>query len=328
MSVRTSRPLPPKAAMVRWESGANTEKFSVQEILAGDSAGFMLVEDDFAILESALKYNYVTARQMSLLLTGDSASRDVQRRLTILLDHGLLSRAWSAYRTTPMPVTLEDGELGTRQKNVKEYIFALSQKGFDLLAAVDHQLAVEWEGHWQSRALVPSRKNSLAHELGRNEVCLAMIRATKAFGRPIVDWRGPREAYHRFVPSAPGSSALLSEPDSILLLDNGRPLFIEYERSGRIARFHKKMMDTRNYMVAGGWKQRFGLQPWVVYAVPEGTGTQERESGSYGGLLRQAVMGSAMRYLLLDQASWESGTWDAVKADGTMTSLWKVVLGD
>jgi len=328
MSTRMNRPLPPKSAMVRWEAGKEAAKFSPEEILSGESTGFLLVDDDFNILEVALRYNYVTARQISLLLTNDSASRDVQRRLTILLDHGLLSRAWSTYRTTPMPVTLRNGEIGTRVKNIKEYIFTISQKGFDLLLTADQPLAAEWQGNWQPKDLTPSRKNSLAHELGRNDVCLAMMRALNALGRPVADWRGPREAFHRFSPGIPGAVAQLSEPDSILLLDNGRPLFIEYERSGRIGRFHKKMIDTRNYMVSGGWKQRFGLQPWVVYAIPEGTGTQERASGSYGGLLQQAVMGNAMRYLLLDQASWESGTWDAVKADGTIGSLWKVVLGD
>lgn len=318
--------MPPKSAIAQWERGKDADKFSVQDMLTGKSSGFFLVEDDFAILTALLRYNFSTGRQMTMLLAEETAKRDVQRRLLVLFNNGLIERRWGMYRTTPMPITLPNGETGTRFKNIKEYIFALSQKGFDLLAQSEEELAVAWQANWLPKALTNSRKNSLRHELGRNDVCLAMFGALRALGRPAIDWRGPREAFHRYVPGSPGAAALMAEPDSVLILDNGHPLFLEYERSGRPERFYKKMVNMRIYIAAGGWKQRYIGRPWVVYAIPDGLGTQKR--GAYGSLLKQAIMGNAMRYLLLDQASWETGTWDAVGPDGLIVPLWKTVLSE
>ena len=314
--------------MPRWERGKDADKFTVTDILSGQSSGFFLVETDFEIMTAALRYNFSTARQLVILLDGRAAKRDVQRRLAILHNYGLVERLWGIYRTTPMPVSLPDGSIGTKDKRIKEYIFALSQKGFDLLVRSENEYAVAWQGNWQPKAWSSSRKNSLMHELGRNDVCLAMLQALRVLGRPAIDWRGPREAFHRYVPPAPGAAAILAEPDSVLILDNGRPLFVEYERSGRPERFYRKLINMRTYIASNGWKQRYLGSPWIVYAIPVGLGTQKVTSGTYGGLVHQAVMGNAMRYLLLDQTSWETGSWDAVRSDGSIVSLWKTVLSD
>lgn len=322
MTTRNSCRLPPMSGVVLWEKGAVADQYTVAQILTGDAADFVPVEDDFMLLESLLRYNYLSGQQANRL-----AGHDVHKRLSALFNLGLADRTWGTYRTTQVMVILKNMESANRTKHIKERVFALSQKGLDLLVEIGSELAVAWAGDWQPKSRSGSRKNSLAHELGRNDFCLAVIRAANNLGQPVIDWRGPREAFHRYSPGT-GAAALLSEPDSVLVLANGQPVLVEYERSGRVDRFYKKMMATHNYLASGGWKQRFGdVRPWVVYAIPEGTGTQMRASGSYGGLLKQAVVGNAMRYALVDQAAWEMGTWDAVTSDGTVTSLWHLLLG-
>lgn len=309
--VTKRRRFPDSSGIVSW---VRTEvQIDAQEILDGKIEDFLPTERDFNILEAALRYNYLTSTQIQLLCPfGDV--RSGRRRLLRLHTIGLLDRAGFAYR------------MGGNSKRVGEYVYALSQTGFDMLRESGTRLAREWNGDWHPRSQGESRKLSLLHELGRNDVCLAMMGVAERRGRPIVSWLGPREAFHRVPPPTPGAQGQRIEPDSALILDTGRPLLIEYERSGRPDRFHEKLLNMRRYVSGEAWRERYLQRPWVVYAIPSGKGTQDRAYGTFGALAKQAKIGSAMRYLLLDDLSWTTGDWQATDSNGDLVDFWKTVL--
>jgi hypothetical protein len=167
---------------------------------------------------------------------------------------------------------------------------------------------------WLLRSAGFSRKLSLEHKLGRNDVALALLDAAAVRGRPCVEWQGPREAMHRVPPPTPGAPWQQVEPDSVIVLDTGRPLLLEYERTGRTDKFLRKVRAMRLYLASGAWKERHTLAPW-----------EDRAAGSFGALAAQTRTTRAPRYLLLDELAWTSGAWEAVDGSGRTVSFWETV---
>lgn len=320
----TQRSMSPKSGVLIWDHDKSPEVTAL-DLLNAKNVNYLLTERDFGILEAMLQYNYLTARQAKSLF--EFSSRGAQDRLTTMQQIGLLDRAWGRYRKTPVPI--RNGEnLDSKLQSIGEWVYSLSSKGFEVLERSGFDLARAWSGSWVPRWHGESRKSSVAHELGRNDVCIAALKAAEHIGRPILEWHGPREAYQRVAPPTPGAPWQHIEPDSVLVLDTGRPLFIEYERSGRFNRIQKKIRDMRLYLASGAWKERYPLRPWIVYALLPGTGTQRVIAGSYGGLITQVKSGGAVRYLILDQTAWEHGTWEATNSDGKVVEFWKTVLAE
>lgn len=322
--------VPRASALVWWET-TPTPPVPVEELkrpaihgtmAAAADAPLLLDLDIDTILDAALRYNYVTVRQLALW--GSESHRRMSRHCEKLFRIGLLDRAQIQYRIKPVPFVSPAGELGTREHRIWEWAYALSQWGFAFLQQQLHPLALEWASDWRPRSTGESRKLSLAHELGRNDVALACWTATHRRNRDLMAWVGPREAYHRVPPATPGGTWQHVEPDSVLVCDNGRPLYLEYERSGRPDRLLKKAQVMRYYLASNAWKERYALQPWVVYAVPSGSGTQGRQS-TYGQVAKVVQAAGANRYLILDATAWEQGHWEAYDGRGRLVSFWDTV---
>lgn len=278
------------------------------EFLAGRTPA--LQEKDLAVLDALLRYNFLTPHQARRLWLW--SERAAQHRLARLHRLGWADR----------------GRAGnTAAAGRPPSVYALSQAGFDLLRQTGHALAGDWADHWRPKRATGSQKLSVIHELGRNDVCIALLETARALGIEVLDWEGPGETAQKFLADPTNHDWQRIEPDAVILLDRWQPLMIEYERSGRDSKFQKKVRALRAYLVGRHWQSRYPREPWVVYAVPSGTGTQGVLGGSYGGMALQAGMTGARNYLFLDEEAWEQGTWMATTGDGTVANFWDVVLG-
>lgn len=296
---------------------------TVQELI--DTNERRTQERDFDILNALLRYNYMTAHQISRTL--EAPLRSIQRRMVQLYKMGLMERARFAYQQDPYPKIQPDGSLNTGYRPISEWVYVLSQLGMDYLEWGEEPLAKEWASAWRPKSIGSSRKLSLDHELSRNDACLSIIEEGARRNRYIIDWMGSRESYAR-IPASPNGGAGAIEPDAILLLDTGRPLFVEYERSGRTTRFHSKARNLRRYFLGGYWKDQFVLEPWVIYAVSDDNNrTQNTASGSYQGLANTAKLFGARRYLLLNENAWRDGRWSALNSEGRLVDFWDTVWG-
>lgn len=214
---------------------------------------------------------------------------------------------------------------GRERVGGRQMVYALSRRGFEVLRRLENSLAVEWVEDWKPKSETGSQRLSVLHELGRNDVCIAICETAKARQRPVLDWEGSREGGKRFVANSTTHEWHRIYPDAVLILSNMQPLFIEYERSGRDTKFQQKVRALRAYLVSGQWQSRYPREPWVVYAIPAGVGTQGVVGGSFGGMVARAGMTGARNYLLLDEDAWTQGTWMAMTGDGKVVNFWDAI---
>lgn len=280
---------------------------SLDDILGLTAHRSTLTDVDLAILEALLRYNFLTTHQASRLW--EIPIRTIKRRFQELFHWGLVDRG-------PLP----DDTVGGRQM-----VYALSRMGFEVLERSENPLALAWREDWKPKSETGSQRLSVLHELGRNDVCIAICETAKARQHPVLDWEGAREGGQRFVSNATTHEWHRIDPDAVLIMDNMQPLFIEYERSGRDSKFQKKVRMLRTYLVSGQWQPRYPREPWVVYAIPKGLGTQGVIGGSFGGMVARAGMTGARNYVLLDEESWTEGTWMAITGDGKVANFWDVI---
>lgn len=294
--------------MVRWQQ-QGSPVVTLDDIMGLTAHRSTLSEQDIRLLEALLRYNFLTSEQASRLW--ESPLRTMEHRFTRLYQWGLVDR----------------GLLAGDSPGRRRLVYALSDRGFEVLRRLDHPLARDWAEDWKPKSKTGSQRLAVGHELGRNDVCIAIAETAKAVGKPLLDWEGPREAGQKFVANSASHEWHRVDPDAVLILGNMQPLFIEYERSGRDSKFQKKIRSLRAYLVSRQWQTRYPREPWVVYAIPAGTGTQGVVGGSYGGMVVQAGMTGARNYLLLDEESWARGTWMAMRGDGTVVNFWETVAG-
>lgn len=280
---------------------------SIDDVMGLTAHRSTLTDLDTAVLEGLLRYNFLTTQQASRLW--EVPIRTIKRRFQTLFQWGLVDRG-----------SLPDDGAGRRQ-----LVYALSRKGFEVLERSEHFLALAWRDDWKPKSETGSQRLSVLHELGRNEVCIAICETAKARKHPVLDWEGAREGGQRFVSNAATHEWHRIDPDAVLILDDMRPLFIEYERSGRDSKFQKKVRALRTYLVSGQWQTRYPKEPWVVYAIPKGVGTQGVVGGSLGGMVANAGMTGARNYVMLDEDSWTQGTWLAMTSDGKVANFWDVI---
>lgn len=289
--------------VVRWQRYYRP-LVSVDDVMGVTAHRRTLATLDVQILEGLLRYNFLTGQQASRLW--EVPLRTMERRLQRLFQWGLVDRG-------PLP----DSQAGGRQ-----LVYALAERGFEVLCRLEHPLAQEWQADWQPKSQSGSQRLSVWHELGRNDVCIAIAETAKARCHPVLDWEGPRECVHKFVANASTHEWQRVDPDAVLMLENFQPLFIEYERSGRDSKFQKKVRAYRTYLVSRQWQSRYPREPWIVYAIPEGMGTQGVVGGSLGGMVARAGMSGARNYLLLDEDAWTQGTWLALTGTGDVVDFW------
>lgn len=291
-----------KDKVVVWQSQKSING-SLDDILGVNQGKAFLTDRDITLLETLLRYNFLTvdlAKRLWLLPT-----RTLSYRFKRLYDWGLIDR----------------GSFAKEQKK-RQMVFTLSRRGFKTLIRLNNFFALLWAKDWEPRSETGSQRLSVLHELGCNEVCISLSETAQALNRPVVNWEGPRESTQRF--STPSGWHTLS-PDATLTLENGQPLFIEYERSGRNSKIQSKAQLMRIYLLSGQWQERYIREPWVIYAIPLGLGTQGVVGGSYGGIIVRANMTGARNYLILDEYAWTSGTWMATKGNGTVVDLWEEI---
>lgn len=308
-----------QSAVVRWNLDPRPA-ISAEDILKDQVEGFKIQDSDFLILEMLLRYNYATTQQISRML--HYIMRYTQKRLKHLADLGLVDQGIVSYRSLVFPKFHKDGSVGERIKHIQEWGYALAQKGMELLTLANNEWAVRWAHDWRPRSAGESRKLSIAHELGRNDMCLALIEYAAGHQHELI-WKGPRESFQRIPPSYSGGTMGSLQPDSVLILDTGRPLFIEYERTGRLEKIHDKIRDVRNYLAAQCWKDRYVAEPWILYAVEDGA---ERIAGRIGGMLEAARKLGSRRYVLCDESAWKAGHWRCWTGQGDRKPLWDIIL--
>lgn len=298
----------------------NPSPVAVETLLAEHVPGLSLQDIDYEMLEFCLRCNYVTPEQAEMLGTSRATAH---RRLGKLFQIGLLDRVWRVYERYMDMV-------GFQERRIGGWVYTVSQSGFDFLLRTKNKYAVRWQGDWSPRSMGEgTRKLSVSHELTRNEVLLSALAAARQAGELVIGWEGPRESYQYVPPRSPGAKSVILEPDGLIVLRSGRPMFLEYEQSGRIDRFTKKMLDFNRYVAVSGWKESgFSQRPWMVYAVGSGDGTQERASGSLGGLVQMAgkLLTSERHYLFLDETAWVNGDWQATNGEGKQVPFWDTVL--
>lgn len=260
---------------------------------------------DFDILEALLRYNFMTSQQAARLWK--VSLRTTNYRFRMLFQWGLVDR----------------GVLPSKTIGGRQLVYTLSQRGYEVLKRTENSLAVAWRDDWKPKSEMGSQRLSVFHELGRNDVCIALCESAKARQHPVIDWEGSREAGQRFVANATTHEWHSIYPDAVLMLDTMQPLFIEYERSGRDSKFQQKVRTMRTYLVSQQWQTRYPREPWVIYAIPAGLGTQGVIGGSYGGMVASAGMTGARNYIIMDEDAWVDGTWTATRGDGTVGNLWE-----
>lgn len=289
-----------------------------EELIANRIKGFKMSAHDEYILEFALRYNFATS---PLMKKAGMKQSTASVRLAKLFNLGLLDRMWHTYKRGM-------DWSGFKERNVGGWVYCLSQTGFDFLALSGVDPAPKWKGDWHPfSASLGSKKLSITHELYRNNVCLGMMESGLLRDLTMY-WMGPRESYQYVPPRSPGAKPVIIEPDSVIIAD-GVWLFIEYEQSGRRDRLMRKMNNVNRYMAVEGWRdQGIKIPPWIVYAVGEGRGTQNRLSGSLGGMVKLAskIFYARKRYLFIDDTSWNAGSWTATDADGNRVPFWETVL--
>ncbi len=292
---------------VRWQR-QGAPMANLDDLLGLTAHRTTLNHIDVQLLEALLRYNFLTAAQASRLFEG--SVRWMEKRFTRLYQWGLVDR----------------GPVGSVTTGVgRQLVYALSHRGLTLLQRLENALAREWAEDWKPKSETGSQRLSVLHELGRNDVCIALCETAKAMGHPVLDWEGAREGGQKFVANGATHEWQRIDPDAVILLHNMQPLLIEYERSGRDSKFQKKIRSLRTYLVSRQWQTRYPREPWVVYAVPSGVGTQGVIGGSYGGMVAQAGMTGARNYLILGEEAWMQGTWMAMRGDGTIVNFWDTV---
>lgn len=288
--------------MVSWQRNA-TPQATVDEMTGVVPSARTLDDRDVQFLEALLRYNFLTSALAKRLW--QMSDKFIGGRFRRLYDWGLVNR----------------GALSQKRGN-RKFVYSLSRQGFEVLMRIGNPFAEDWGKDWMPRSETGSQRLSVLHELGCNEVCIALGETAQALKRPVISWEGPREAVQRFS-TASGWHTL--SPDAILTLENGQPLFIEFERSGRDSKLYDKAKWLRIFLLSGQWQERYHREPWVVYAIPFGKGTQGVIGGSFGGSIAHAAMKGVRNYLVLDEEAWTQGTWLAFKNDGTMVNLWDVI---
>lgn len=281
---------------------------TLDDIMGLTSHRSTLSEYDIRMLEALLRYNFLTSAQGSRFL--EISVRVMEKRLKRLYQWGLVDRG-------TLPTTSAGGG--------RQLVYALAPRGFKVLGRLENPLAQDWADDWLPKSETGSQRLSVVHELGRNDVCIAICETAKAMGQPVLDWEGAREGGQKFIANSATHEWHRMDPDAVLILSNMQPLFIEYERSGRDSKFQKKIRAMRTYLVSRQWQARYPREPWIVYAIPEGVGTQGVVGGSYGGMVAQAGMTGARNYLMIDEEAWTRGTWMATRGDGAVMNFWDVV---
>ena len=292
--------------MIRWQR-QGSPLVTLDDVMGLTAHRSTLSETDIRLLEALLRYNFMTTAQAVRLW--ESPLRTVEHQCKRLYQWGLIDRGMLPGNTAGRP----------------SFVYALSTRGFGVLKRLDHPLAQDWVEDWRPKSETGSQRLSVLHELGRNDVCIAICETAKAMGKPVLDWEGARESGQKFVANAVTREWQRIDPDALIVLGNAQPLLIEYERSGRDSKFQKKIRSMRTYLVSRQWQTRYAREPWIVYAIPAGLGTQGVIGGSYGGMVVQAEMTGARNYLLLDEDAWTQGTWMAMKGDGAVVNFWTVV---
>lgn len=292
--------------MITWQR-QTAALVSLDDIMGLTSARSTLSALDIRFLESLLRYNFMTGAQACRLWAVPTRTMDycVKR----LYHWGLVDR----------------GRLPSSSRGGHQWVYALSARGFTVLQRLEYSLAQDWASDWVPKSVSGSQRLSLIHELGRNDVCIAIAETAAARGKPLLDWEGSREAGQKFVANSLTHEVHRIYPDAVLILSSMQPLFIEYERSGRGTKFQKKIRTIRAYLASQQWRSEYPREPWIVYAVPAGTGTQGVVGGSYGGMIVQAGMTGARNYLLLDEDAWTQGTWLATRSDGSVINFWEAI---
>ena len=292
--------------MIRWQR-QGSPLVTLDDVMGLTAHRRTLSETDIRLLEALLRYNFMTTAQTMRLW--EVPLRRVERWFQRLYQWGLVDR----------------GVLPQEAAGGRTLVYALSDRGFAVLKRLENPLARDWAEDWRPKSDTGSQRLSVLHELGRNDVCIAICETAKAMGKPVLDWEGARESGQKFVANTVAHEWQRIDPDALIVLGNAQPLLIEYERSGRDSKFQKKIRSMRTYLVSRQWQTRYAREPWIVYAIPAGLGTQGVIGGSYGGMVVQAEMTGARNYLLLDEDAWTQGTWMAMKGDGSLVNFWSVV---
>uniref|UniRef100_UPI0005939B1B replication-relaxation family protein n=1 Tax=Sulfobacillus thermosulfidooxidans TaxID=28034 RepID=UPI0005939B1B len=150
--------------MVQWHR-QSTPLVTLDDIMGLTAHRSTLTDMDIRFLEALLRYNFMTAAQASRLW--EAPLRTMDHRLKRLFQWGLVNRG-------PLPRAGQGG---------RELVYALSRRGFDVLRRLENPLAVDWTDDWHPKSETGSRRLSILHELGRNEVCIAIAETAAARGK-------------------------------------------------------------------------------------------------------------------------------------------------
>lgn len=282
-----------------WNSPAKPMTF--EEVLE-KAAGLhgIITTKDLDILDSLYHYRFLLNSQVGKLFYGGGNNPSVQavKRMKKLFDRGLILR----FR----PIV-------SKHEGTHQYIYALSQLGYDVLVQLRkrEEKGYEDEPRWQETNNVVEMTR-LIHELELNEFCISI--QSECEKRKIdFDWWPTRLTWQRVIPRQIGAKPYMISPDAVLRV--GKNLFhVEYERSATPERFLEKTYRWKRYRMAGAWKEKWSQEPTILVVGGREPGEvrgRSRKEKSITPLFEIVLKQGLENIFFLYDEDWQAGNWTA-----------------
>ncbi|HBV97555.1 MAG: hypothetical protein JL50_04095 [Peptococcaceae bacterium BICA1-7] len=296
----------------QWEYPKNPMSF--EEVLKkAPGVHGILTTKDLDILETLFYYRFLLTGQVGRLFYQEARNpyKQASTRLKTLFDRGMILR----FR----PIV-------SKHEGTHQYIFALSQLGYDILFHVRKREEKEYEDdtRWQETNNVVEMSR-LIHELELNEFCINLqLECEKR--QLAFDWHPTRLTWQRVVPRQIGAKPYRVSPDAVIRVEKN--LFhVEYERSADPEKFFVKTGRWKRYRASGAWKEKWSQEPTILVVGGREPGEvkgKSRRERSITPLMDVALKQGLENIFFIYDEDWQSGIWVAHNARGEKTDLFNL----
>lgn len=283
----------------KWNSPK--ELMTLEDILeqAAGRHGILTVKD-LDIMDTLYHHRFLLNKQIGKLFYNEAKDPLYQagKRLKKLYNRGLILR----FR----PIV-------SKHEGTHQYIYALSQLGYDVLVQLRkrEEKGFEDEPRWQETNNVVEMTR-LYHEIELNEFCINFM-AECSKREILFDWWPTRLTWQRVIPRQLGSKPYMISPDAVIRV--GKNLFhVEYERSANPDRFLEKTNRWKRYRAAGAWKEKWSQEPTVLVVGGREPGEvrgRSRKERSITPLIEIALKQGLENIFFLYDEDWQVDKWFA-----------------
>ncbi|OPX92782.1 MAG: hypothetical protein A4E53_00353 [Pelotomaculum sp. PtaB.Bin104] len=260
----------------------------------------ILTTRDLDILDTLYYHRFLLNIQVAKLFFPESKTPPVKasQRMKILFDRGLVLR----FR----PIV-------SKHEGTHQFIYALSQLGYDVLFHIRKRYDKEFEDEprWQETNNVVEMSR-LIHDLELNEFCITVKLECEKRGINYT-WWPTRLTWQKVTPKQLMAKPYMISPDAVIRIDNS--LFhVEYERSANPERFFVKTNKWKRYRSTGAWKEKWTQEPTILVVGGREPGEvkgKSRKEKSIIPLIDITLKQGLENIFFLFDEDWQNGNWVA-----------------